>query len=181
LFILFRYAYDLSNSDGCNAGRGKAFWSRSSSGASQNGGAVRTCLGEHHHYHERDESAEAESRKGPEMAQKVQVITYSDLSGEEGASSITFGFSGSTYEIDLTGKEQDELAALLQPYVASGRRISGRGNGKAAAPQAARRGKAAAEKPNPRDVRAWAAKKGIKVSDRGRVPANVIERYLAEH
>ena len=120
------------------------------------------------------------SKKGPEMAQKVQVITYSDLSGKEGASAVTFGFSGSTYEIDLTGKEQDELAATLQPYVASGRRLSGRGVTKAPA-AAARRGKAAAEaRPNPRDVRAWAAKKGIKVSDRGRVPASVMDRYLAE-
>ena len=114
------------------------------------------------------------------MAQKVQVITYSDLSGKEGASAVTFGFSGSTYEIDLTGKEQDELAATLQPYVASGRRLSGRGAAKAPA-AVARRAKAAVEaRPNPRDVRAWAAKKGIKVSDRGRVPATVMDRYLAE-
>lgn len=115
------------------------------------------------------------------MAQKVQVITYSDLSGKEGASSVTFGFSGSTYEIDLTGKEQDELAATLQPYVASGRRLTGRGATKAQAAPAGRRGKTAAGgRPNPRDVRAWAAKKGIKVSDRGRVPASVMERYTAE-
>lgn len=115
------------------------------------------------------------------MAQKVQVITYSDLSGKEGASSVTFGFSGSTYEIDLTGKEQDELAATLQPYVASGRRVTGRGVSKAQPPTGGRRGKAAeAARPNPRDVRAWAAKKGIKVSDRGRVPASVMERYLAD-
>lgn len=114
------------------------------------------------------------------MAQKVQVITYSDLSGKEGASAVTFGFSGSTYEIDLTGKEQDELAALLQPYVASGRRLTGRGAVKSQAAAAGRRGKAAETRPNPRDVRVWAAKKGIKVSDRGRVPASVMERYIAE-
>lgn len=115
------------------------------------------------------------------MAQKVQVITYSDLSGEEGASQITFSFSGSTYEIDLTGKEQDQLAAALQPYVSSGRRISGRGTPKVAVAPVSRRGKAAEARPNPRDVRAWAAKKGIKVSDRGRVPASVMEQYLASN
>lgn len=114
------------------------------------------------------------------MAQKVQVITYSDLSGKEGASAVTFGFSGSTYEIDLTGKEQDELAATLQPYVASGRRVTGRATTKGPAAAAGRRGRPAETRPNPKDVRVWAAKKGIKVSDRGRVPANVMERYLAE-
>ncbi|HEX5495749.1 MAG TPA: Lsr2 family protein [Mycobacteriales bacterium] len=114
------------------------------------------------------------------MAQKVQVITYSDLSGKEGASAVTFGFSGSTYEIDLTGKEQDELAATLQPYVASGRRVTGRTATKGPAAAAGRRGKSTETRPNPRDVRVWAAKKGIKVSDRGRVPANVMDRYLAD-
>lgn len=116
------------------------------------------------------------------MAQKVQVLIFSDLSEKEGASTVAFSFSGSTYEIDLTGKEQDDLAAKLQPYIAAGRRVSGRGGARLAAtpagPGRGRRGAGAG--PDPRQVRDWAAKKGIKVSDRGRVPASVVEQYLSD-
>jgi len=113
------------------------------------------------------------------MAQKVQVITYSDLTGEEGASTVTLSFSGSSYEIDLTGKEQDALTAVLQPYIASGRRVSGR-NGRTTGRRAAKRSKTT-DGPDSRDVRAWAAKNGLKVSDRGRIPAGIMERYVSEN
>ena len=35
--------------------------------------------------------------------------------------------------------------------------------------------------PAPSDVRAWARKRGIAVSDKGRVPAEVLQSYLDAH
>lgn len=63
------------------------------------------------------------------MAQKVQTILVSDLTGNElGADgqTVTFGFLGVDYEIDLSQTEADEFADTIQKYVNAARRIGGR-------------------------------------------------------
>ena len=63
------------------------------------------------------------------MAQKVQTILVSDLSGEElnsDGQTVHFGFLGADYEIDLSHEELDAFAHTMQKYVDAGRRVGGR-------------------------------------------------------
>ena len=50
-----------------------------------------------------------DSGKRPRMAQKVQVLLVDDLDGGEASETVTFALDGTSYEIDLSGKNADEL------------------------------------------------------------------------
>ncbi|NML52077.1 Lsr2 family protein [Streptomyces sp. R302] len=106
------------------------------------------------------------------MAQKVQVLLVDDLDGVEADETVTFALDGKTYEIDLTTANAEKLRGLLEPYTTSGRRTGGR--------TAAGRGKgrvAASGSQDTAKIRAWAKENGMKVNDRGRVPADVKAAY----
>ncbi|WP_166346843.1 histone-like nucleoid-structuring protein Lsr2 [Phytoactinopolyspora limicola] len=108
------------------------------------------------------------------MAQKVQVILLDDLDGGEADETINFGLDGSTYEIDLSKKNAAKLRDVLAPYVASARRAgTKRARGKA------RAGGARGGATDTAAVRDWARSQGLKVSDRGRIPAEILEKYEA--
>nr|WP_206325172.1 Lsr2 family protein [Streptomyces sp. R302] len=110
--------------------------------------------------------------KGNPVAQKVQVLLVDDLDGVEADETVTFALDGKTYEIDLTTANAEKLRGLLEPYTTSGRRTGGR--------TAAGRGKgrvAASGSQDTAKIRAWAKENGMKVNDRGRVPADVKAAY----
>ncbi|WP_119698773.1 histone-like nucleoid-structuring protein Lsr2 [Microbacterium halotolerans] len=109
------------------------------------------------------------------MARKIVHQLVDDLDGtvlEPGeGESVIFAVDGRSYEIDLTEKHANDLRDALAPYISAGRRATG------AAPKGPRRRGA-----NSRDlgaVRAWAKENGYTVSDRGRVPATILEAYDA--
>lgn len=106
------------------------------------------------------------------MAQRTQVVLTDDLDGSEAKETVRFGLSGTEYEIDLSKQHADQLAAAIEPYIRVARRIgSARRSGARSAGH--HRSQAA--------VRAWARAQGFKVSDRGRIPAQVIAQYDASH
>lgn len=102
----------------------------------------------------------------------VRKVVFSDLSGEEGAEPTTFAINGNTYEIDLTHEERNELLANLDGFIQSARRL--RGNHRPTGPRMSHAAKSSAR---PQDIRDWCRKKGIKVSDKGRVPRTIEEQY----
>lgn len=57
------------------------------------------------------------------MARKVVTETYSDLSGEAGASRLTFALQGDAFSIDLTGTETKALRDALAPYIAAATKV----------------------------------------------------------
>jgi hypothetical protein len=91
--------------------------------------------------------------------------------GSEANETVQFGIDSVTYEIDLSTAHATELRQALQPYVAVARKAGG-GTRRAA------RGSRSAG-PSPSEVRAWAKAEGLKVSDRGRVPEELIVRFRA--
>jgi hypothetical protein len=95
-----------------------------------------------------------------------------DIDGSEAAGTVRFGLGGAEYEIDLSQEHADQLAAAVGPYVAAGRKV-------ASARRAARGSRAARHDQS--DVRAWARDQGLKVSDRGRIPAEVQAKYEGAH
>ncbi|HEU4347239.1 MAG TPA: Lsr2 family protein [Actinoplanes sp.] len=112
------------------------------------------------------------------MAQKVQVLLVDDLDGGEATETVSFALDGSSYEIDLSTKNADELRDAFAKYVGAARK-AGRSGGSAGGRGASTRsrGSAAMDRDQAAAIRSWAKKQGLKVSDRGRIPASIIEQY----
>lgn len=115
------------------------------------------------------------------MAQKVNVVLVDDLDGSEAEESVAFALDGVNYEIDLSSKNAEKLRNSFGSYIDSARRVGGRAVRGRGRPPAAKSASAAAgrggAKPQTSEIRAWAKKEGYEVSDRGRIPADVIEAY----
>jgi hypothetical protein len=113
------------------------------------------------------------------VAQKVQVILVDDLDGDTANETVSFGLDGTSYEIDLSTKNAEKLRGAFAAYVGVARK-AGRSSGRNAR---AGRGtsSAAADREQNQAIRAWAKKKGLKVSERGRIPAEIVEKYHAAH
>jgi hypothetical protein len=105
------------------------------------------------------------------MAQKVTVVLEDDLTGGPADQTIRFAFEGTDYEIDLNAKNAATFSRQLAPYIAHARRA-----GRA---QPHRLGRAAGSRQRSGDIRAWAKEHGLTVSERGRIPASVVEQYNA--
>lgn len=108
------------------------------------------------------------------MAQRVVIEIIDDLDGTEAEETVTFGLDGRDYEIDLTTENAERLRGLLSEFISVARNVkkSGRASktARAAAPQQG----------DPKAIRAWAREKGIEVPERGRIPGEVRDQYLAE-
>ncbi|HEY2442020.1 MAG TPA: Lsr2 family protein [Streptosporangiaceae bacterium] len=107
------------------------------------------------------------------MAQTTVVTITDDIDGTEGAETLTFSFDGQSYEIDLGEKNLKKFKKGLQPFIDSSRKVRRQ--------PAARPARARTSRNNSSDIRAWAAEQGIAVSERGRIPAAVVEKYEAAH
>ncbi len=109
------------------------------------------------------------------MARKLRVTYTDDLDGDEFESdhpTYRFGFDGRDYEIDLKPANGKKLEQALAIYIGHARRA-----------QAARRkaGVPVRDRERPAEIRKWARKRGIEVSDRGRIPSNVVRQYDSAH
>jgi hypothetical protein len=105
------------------------------------------------------------------MAQKVTVALEDDLDGGPADETVQFGIGGTAYEIDLSKKNAAAFRRKVAPYIEHARK-AGRGLRR-------RPGRTAASREHSGDIRAWAKDQGIAVSDRGRIPANVVAQYEA--
>jgi hypothetical protein len=107
------------------------------------------------------------------MAQRTEIVFTDDLDGGPAEGTVTFGIDGTTYEIDLSRANAEKLAKAVGPYVEAGRKVSG---------GARRRGKAGTGgRHDLSAVREWAREEGLRISDRGRIPADVVAKYKAAH
>jgi hypothetical protein len=112
------------------------------------------------------------------VAQKVQVILVDDLDGGTASETVSFALDGTAYEIDLSAKNAEKLRDAFAAYVGVARK-AGRASTRNA--RGSRGGTAAADREQNQAIRAWAKKKGLKVSERGRIPAEIVEKYHAAH
>ena len=108
------------------------------------------------------------------MAQKTLVILEDDTDGTKADETVRFALDGTTYELDLSEANAKKLRGALEPWVKAARRTGGRRSSSSAS----RNGNGHAEV-DLKAVRAWAASNGVELSNRGRVPAKVIEQYKA--
>jgi len=103
-----------------------------------------------------------------------------DLDGTaaEDVSTVSFALDGVSYEIDLSEANAEKLRAGLEEFVNSARRTGGRVK-RGAAPS--KRPGSPASREQTKAIRDWARQNGYELSDRGRIPATVIEAFEAAH
>lgn len=120
------------------------------------------------------------------MAQKVTVDLVDDIDGGQADETVEFALDGVSYQIDLSSDNAAQLRDALSNFVANARRSGGRK--KKPGPRktttaAGRTGKGSAKSSTRGDreqnqaIRDWARKRGLEVSDRGRIPADIVEQY----
>jgi hypothetical protein len=116
------------------------------------------------------------------MARKVQVILSDDLDENVSADeTVSFALDGTTYEIDLSDENAKEMRDAFSRYVQAARKV-GRGGGRASGGGRSRAtGGGRMDREQAGAIRDWARKNGHAVSDRGRIPASVVEAYEAAH
>ncbi len=114
------------------------------------------------------------------MAKKTFVQLVDDFSGEsisdgEGRT-VRFAFDGAEYEIDLSNEHIEELSNTLERYVRASRRVSGRRKTNGGGSGSSRRSSGGGNSETAA-IREWAESQGLKVATRGRIPAEIVERY----
>jgi hypothetical protein len=112
------------------------------------------------------------------VAKQTTVTLIDDLDGGEAEEQVEFSVDGKSYEIDLSAKNSEKLREALAPYIAAARRTGGRRSAAAAAAPAAR---PVSDRQQNQAIREWATEQGMKISERGRIPSNVLEAYHAAH
>jgi hypothetical protein len=108
------------------------------------------------------------------VAQKVTVQLVDDLDGSVAEETVEFGLDGVSYQIDLSTVNAEKIRDLLGDYVAHARRSGVRRRGTSGV---VRGRSAAVDREQNQAIREWARKRGLKVSERGRISAEVLDAY----
>jgi Lsr2 len=119
----------------------------------------------------------ASGEGGPPVAQKVSVTFACDYDEKEIPDGEhlrrAFSLDGRDYEIDLCEKHSQKFDEAVTRFAEKARKVSTR--------MSRPKRRTAAHRQRSADIRAWAKRSGIEVSDRGRIPAQVIAKYDASH
>jgi hypothetical protein len=116
------------------------------------------------------------------MARKVQVILSDDLDEDIPADeTVSFALDGTNYEIDLAEKNAKELRDAFARYISAARKVGRGGNRQASTGGTRPRGGGRMDREQAGAIREWARRNGHNVSDRGRIPASVVDAYEAAH
>jgi hypothetical protein len=114
------------------------------------------------------------------MARRIVHQLVDDIDGSvlevgEGET-VHFSLNGTSWEIDLNSAHAEELRAALEPYITAGRRAGSSSSPRSSAPR-----KRPGRNPEVAAIRAWANSNGHSLSERGRIPASVVEAYNKAH
>jgi hypothetical protein len=112
------------------------------------------------------------------MARTLQINLIDDIDGSTADETVRFALDGTNYEIDLSAKHAAKLRTDLEKYVEAARRtgtggVTRAGRGRTSQP-------ARTDRDQNRAIRSWAKRKRIPLSDRGRIPQRILDRYAAE-
>ena len=120
------------------------------------------------------------------MARKVQVILEDDLDGSvlgEDGGTISFALDGTAYEIDLSKKNGDALRKAMARYMEAARKVGkvSTGGGRQARAASNSSARSSVDREQTAAIREWAKENGHTVSDRGRIPGEVVAAYQLAH
>ncbi|SCF42224.1 Lsr2 protein [Micromonospora matsumotoense] len=122
------------------------------------------------------------------MAKQIIHRLIDDLDGGDADETVGFALDGVRYEIDLSALNAEKLRSVLARYTTHGTRV---GRGGVAVDSRAARGSAAGfagrsingpsrvttDREQNKAIRDWAKKAGKNISDRGRIPQEIVEEY----
>ncbi|NMO03682.1 Lsr2 family protein [Gordonia sp. TBRC 11910] len=110
------------------------------------------------------------------MAKRTVVKYVDDLDGKAIADPVTvkFGIDGKSYEFDTSPAHAKQFQKVVDRYIKVARR-----GGPAGVRHLTSGG--ARSKEQTQAIRDWARKNGHAVSDRGRIPASVVEAFDSAH
>lgn len=108
------------------------------------------------------------------MAKQTITRLVDDLDHGDADETVKFGLDGVQYEIDLSAKNAAKLREALAPYVAAGTKA-----GRPATGGTRRRGSQSLDREQNRAIRDWARSRNKKISDRGRIPEEIVAEYHA--
>lgn len=120
------------------------------------------------------------------MATVETTRLVDDLGGGDAVETVGFGLDGHRFEIDLSAANAARFREELAPFLAAARRADTPGARRARARAASGPGRArpqaedgspAATREQNHAVRVWARENGFTVSERGRIPAEVVDAY----
>lgn len=121
------------------------------------------------------------------MARRIVHQLVDDIDGSvlevgEGET-VHFSLNGTSYEIDLNSEHVEEMRRAFEPYISAGRRAGSASSNRTGA---ARTGSGStrrrpARNPEVAAIRAWAKENGHSLSERGRIPADIVDAYNAAH
>ena len=102
--------------------------------------------------------------------QRVEVQLEDDLTGGPADETVAFGVGGRYYELDLSARHAADFRHQLAPFVEHAR---------LATAHRSRTARTSASRARSREIRAWAEQQGLDISERGRLPGNVVEEYMS--
>ena len=113
------------------------------------------------------------------MATKTIVSLQDDIDGTEAAETIRFSLGTTDFEIDLSSANIENLHDVLTPFIEAARVVPQRRAGRS--PDGTRKpvSRSPAGRKASSEIRAWAKEEGIDISERGRIPASVVDQYEA--
>jgi hypothetical protein len=112
------------------------------------------------------------------MAQQITTLLFDDLElsrrGKEVPADETVDFSldGKRYKIDLTEINAGKLRDKFKPYTEVATKLPSTG---------AKPSRTVARRQHSATIRSWAKQQGIPVSERGRIPEEVVAQYELVH
>ncbi|RKN50481.1 histone-like nucleoid-structuring protein Lsr2 [Micromonospora endolithica] len=120
------------------------------------------------------------------MAKQIIHKLVDDLDGGDADETVKFALDGVQYEIDLSAPNAEKLRGVLEPYTSHGAKVGrggvavgGRVARTSATPAGSRRvgGGIVVGREQNKAIRDWAKRAGKNVSDRGRIPQDVVNEY----
>ncbi|MEY9859036.1 hypothetical protein ABH935_004663 [Catenulispora sp. GAS73] len=112
------------------------------------------------------------------MAKRTIEVFHDDLDGSEGASTVKFGLDGKSYEIDLSEAHEKELRKALEKYVGAATQVAA----SSASASGRRKYGTGPTRRDTKHIREWLRNvEGVEISDRGRIPTDLMNRYNAAH
>jgi hypothetical protein len=114
------------------------------------------------------------------VAKQTTVTLVDDLDGSTAEEQVEFAMDGRSYEIDLSAANSARLRDALAPFVSAARRTSGRRRSTAGTASTAT-ARPSTDREQNQAIREWAQQQGMKISERGRIPSNVLEAYHRSH
>jgi hypothetical protein len=114
------------------------------------------------------------------MAKQIITTLIDDLDGSEADESIRFGLDGKDYEIDLSEKNAKELRELLDIYRDKARAVPRAAHNQIIGSRRTLTPRPTVDRDQNRAIREWAGRNGFDISDRGRIPQEIVDAFHAQ-